>query len=547
MQTSFACGLRRQKLNRKKAMAIYHLSVKPISRSDGRSVTAAAAYRAAAKISDERTGQLHDYTRKQGVVSVTIITPKLAPKWSQDRSQIWNAAELAEIRKNATVAREFEIALPSELNATQRQQLAHEFAQELVTQHGCIADVAIHQPGKEGDQRNHHAHILLSTRRLGPDGFTEKTRELDDYNSGPKWVKKWRERYAQLQNQYLQQSGSEQRVDHRSYKDQGLDLIPTCHLGPSATAYERRTGLSSKKRQNWEEYANQRLLAAKEQGELERQAQEVESTIIALDTDLKAALAERDGQRVYPSAETINAGKASFLSAYQQFQQDQQAKQEAQERKLQQEQTEQRAKQLEAEQARQAQLEKEQQKAEQVRLEWLLEQAKANKQAQEAKEKERLEQEALRLVQETAQKQEQARLDEMKRLQDIEATKRRQQLQAQAAQRQKEQRARQLQQWLEEADAILNLGLETLETELAVTQQAEAKEKAEAEAAALAAQAAESEQIKLAEVALENSLADSEDGHRNETEHTQQPMAEDKIEPEPEPPVQDDGPSYSPW
>ena len=485
MQTSFACDLRCQKLNRKKAMAIYHLSVKPISRSDGRSVTAAAAYRAAAKISDVRTGELHDYTRKQGVVSVTIITPKLAPKWSQDRSQIWNAAELAETRKNATVAREFEIALPSELNATQRQQLAHEFAQELVTQHGCIADVAIHQPGKEGDQRNHHAHILLSTRRLGPDGFTEKTRELDDYNSGPKWVKKWRERYAQLQNQYLQQAGSEQRVDHRSYKDQGLDSIPTCHLGPSATAYERRTGLPSKKRQNWEEYANQRLLAAKEQGELEREAQEVEASIIVLDTDLKAAKAERDRQPVYPSAKEIEEGKASFVAGYKQSQQNRLSKQH------------------ETEQERLAQIE--------------------------------IEQETQRLEQEAAQKREQARLDEMKRLQDIEEKKRLQQLQAQAAQRRKEQRASNLQQWLREADAILNQGLETLETELALAQQAEAK-------------AAESEQIKLGEVALENSLADSEDGHRNEAEHTQQPMAEDKIEPEqePEPPAQDDGPSYSP-
>ena len=452
MQTSFACGLRRQKLNRKKAMAIYHLSVKPISRSDGRSVTAAAAYRAAAKISDERTGQLHDYTRKQGVVSVTIITPNLAPKWSQDRSQIWNAAELAETRKNATVAREFEIALPSELNATQRQQLAHEFAQELVTQHGCIADVAIHQPGKEGDQRNHHAHILLSTRRLGPDGFTEKTRELDDYNSGPKWVKKWRERYAQLQNQYLQQAGSEQRVDHRSDKDQGLDSIPTCHLGPSATAYERRTGLPSKKRQNWEEYANQRLLAAKEQGELEREAQEVEASIIVLDTDLKAAKAERDRQPVYPSAKEIKEGKASFVAGYEQFQHIRLAKQ------------------------------------------------------QEAEQK-------------------------------------------QAAQHRREQRASNLQQWLQDADVILNQGLETLETELALAQQAEAKAKVEAEAAALASQTAESEQIKLAEVALENSLADSEDEYCIETKHTQQPMAEDKIEPEPEPEPrdQDDGPSYSPW
>ena len=148
-------------------MAIYHLSVKPISRTDGRSATAAAAYRAAAKISDARTGVLHDYTRKQGVVSVTLITPKLAPKWASDRSQVWNAAERAETRKNATVAREFEIALPAELSGLQRQQLAHELAQELVDQHGCIADVAIHEPSGDGDQRNHHAHILLSTRRLG--------------------------------------------------------------------------------------------------------------------------------------------------------------------------------------------------------------------------------------------------------------------------------------------------------------------------------------------------------------------------------------------
>ena len=155
-------------------MAIYHLSVKPISRTDGRSATAAAAYRAAIQISDARTWKLHDYRRKQGVVSAVLLVPEAAPKWAHDRSQVWNAAEIAEVRKNATVASEFEIALPAELNDLQRQQLAHEFAQELVNQHGCIADVAIHHPSGGGDQRNHHAHILLSTRRLGPDGFTEK-------------------------------------------------------------------------------------------------------------------------------------------------------------------------------------------------------------------------------------------------------------------------------------------------------------------------------------------------------------------------------------
>ena len=336
MQTSFARGLRRQKLNRKSAMAIYHLSVKPISRTDGRSATAAAAYRAAAKISDARTGVLHDYTRKQGVVSVTIIAPKFAPKWSQDRSQIWNAAELAETRKNATVAREFEIALPAELNDLQRQQLAHEFAQELVNQHGCIADVAIHQPSGGGDQRNHHAHILLSTRRLGPEGFTDKTRELDDYSSGPKWVHKWRERYAQLQNRYLQQAGCEVRVDHRSYQNQGVDALPSCHLGPSATAYERRTGLPSRKRLDWEAYAHERLLAAKEVGDRERELQQLDASILVLDGDLQAALAVRDTQPVLATQADIDQGKLDFRSQFmldrQQRQQKEQEQQEAAQR-----------------------------------------------------------------------------------------------------------------------------------------------------------------------------------------------------------------------
>ena len=316
MQTSFARGLRRQKLNRKSAMAIYHLSVKPISRTDGRSATAAAAYRAATQISDTRTGKLHDYRRKQGVVSAVLLVPEAAPKWAHDRSQVWNAAEIAETRKNATVAREFEIALPAELNDLQRQQLAHEFAQELVNQHGCIADVAIHQPSGGGDQRNHHAHILLSTRRLGPEGFTDKTRELDDYSSGPKWVHKWRERYAQLQNCYLQQAGCEVRVDHRSYQNQGVDVLPSCHLGPSATAYERRTSLPSQKRLNWEEHALQRLLVAKEAGDRERELRQLDTSILVLDGDLQAALAVRDAQPVLVSQADIDQGKLDFRSQF---------------------------------------------------------------------------------------------------------------------------------------------------------------------------------------------------------------------------------------
>ena len=318
------------KPHRKNAMAIYHLSVKPISRTDGRSATAAAAYRAAIQISDTRTGKLHDYRRKQGVVSAVLLVPEAAPKWAHDRSQVWNAAEIAEVRKNATVAREFEIALPAELNDLQRQQLAHEFAQELVNQHGCIADVAIHQPSGGGDQRNHHAHILLSTRRLGPEGFTDKTRELDDYSSGPKWVHKWRERYAQLQNRYLQQAGCEVRVDHRSYQNQGLDALPSCHLGPSATAYERRTGLPSKKRLNWEEHAQQRLLAAKEAGDRERELRQLDASILVLDGDLQAALAVRDTQPVLVSQADIDQGKLDFRSQFMLDRQQRQQKEQEQ-------------------------------------------------------------------------------------------------------------------------------------------------------------------------------------------------------------------------
>lgn len=197
-------------------MAIYHLSVKTIGRSAGRTATAAAAYRAAVEITDERTGEIHDYSRKRDVESATLILPEGAPEWASDRAALWNAAEQSETRKNSTVAREFEIALPSELSADERQAMAHDFARAIVERHGCATDVAIHAPGREGDNRNHHAHILCTTRRLTPDGFGEKCRELDDRKT--KEVEGWRERFADLQNTHLERAGVAERVDHRSLK-----------------------------------------------------------------------------------------------------------------------------------------------------------------------------------------------------------------------------------------------------------------------------------------------------------------------------------------
>ena len=219
-------------------MASFHLAVKTIGRSAGRSATAAAAYRAGVEITDERTGLVHDYTRKQGVEHSELMLPTDAPEWAADRERLWNAAELAETRKNATVAREYEIALPVELSADERRELALGLAREISERHGVAVDVSIHAPGREGDQRNHHAHLLTTTRRLGPEGLGEKTRELDQKQSGE--VERWRERWAEMQNRALELANVPDRVDHRSHQRQGIEQEPTVHMGPSATAMERR-------------------------------------------------------------------------------------------------------------------------------------------------------------------------------------------------------------------------------------------------------------------------------------------------------------------
>lgn len=282
-------------------MAIYHLSVKTISRSAGRTATAAAAYRAGVKIEDEATGEIHDYTRKGGVESATLVLPAGAPKWASDRAQLWNKAEAAETRKNSTVAREFEIALPSELSREQRKALALEFATHLASEHRCAADVAIHEPGREGDNRNHHAHILLTTRRLTAEGFTEKTRELDDRKTGPAKVKEWRECFALIQNRHLAEAGHDVRVDHRTLEEQGVDREPSIHLGPAATAIERRTGKASNVRQD---HINSSVAVLIEKARLSRQIGQSDEQISEIEQQLKNAKAEQV-QQAKPRKPTV--------------------------------------------------------------------------------------------------------------------------------------------------------------------------------------------------------------------------------------------------
>jgi len=290
-------------------MAIFHLSVKAIGRANGRSATAAAAYRAATRIEDERTGLTHDYTRKTGVAYREIVVPDGAPHWAQDRVQLWNAAELAETRKNSTVAREFEVALPGELAAPERRHLATSLAQEIAARHRCAVDVAIHAPGRGGDNRNHHAHLLMTTRRLEASGFTEKTRELDDLKTGE--VTRWRERWATLVNEHLEEHGHKERVDHRSLEAQGLDREATYHKGPAVTAIERRGEVSHVTYRHQDEAA-ERLKIAAELGRLERESNELARSIIDTTADLKATIAARDAERVASPGEAAHEPKPSM-------------------------------------------------------------------------------------------------------------------------------------------------------------------------------------------------------------------------------------------
>lgn len=218
-------------------MAIYHCQAKSISRDAGRSATAAAAYRAGELIHDERTGEAHDYGKKKGVEYREIIT-KDGSKIS--RSELWNCAENAEKRRDAKVAREWEIALPAELSPDQQRELARAFAREIVTRYGVAADLCLHAPSRDGDERNAHAHILTTTRVFDAGQLGAKTRVLDSPKTSGKEVEAVRQLWAALANRALERAGHGARIDSRSLAAQGIKRAPSVHLGPIATAMERR-------------------------------------------------------------------------------------------------------------------------------------------------------------------------------------------------------------------------------------------------------------------------------------------------------------------
>ena len=267
---------------------------------------------------DERTGLIHDYTRKGGVVSAEIIAPDGG---SADRSTLWNAAESAENRKDSRTAREWIVALPAELDAGQRRELAVSFGAQLASRYGVAVDVAIHEPDREGDNRNHHAHILTTTRRVSRGAAGElvmgdkasieladkKRREL---GLGPAAdeVKAIRQLWEQTANRALERAGSGERIDARSLKDQGLDREATTHLGPVASEMERRGRISDRGDGNRQVAANN------------EQRQGLSAQIIDLKTERERRAKVRQVEAL-PAADLVKAWdgrKVELVRDYQQ-------------------------------------------------------------------------------------------------------------------------------------------------------------------------------------------------------------------------------------
>ena len=227
-------------------VAIYHFNAQIVSRSTGASAVAGAAYRSGEHLTDERTGEQHDYRARDDLDGAEMLTPHDSPAWAQDRAQLWNAVEAAERRKDAQVAREVRVAIPRELRPDDGRALVRDYAQRAFVDRGMVADIAYH--GGQGE--NPHAHIMLPTRTLTPEGFGPKDRSWNT----KELLTSWREDWAAHANRALARHGHADRIDHRTLavqrdealargdttRAETLDRDPEIHLGRSAWMLARR-------------------------------------------------------------------------------------------------------------------------------------------------------------------------------------------------------------------------------------------------------------------------------------------------------------------
>ena len=241
----------------------FHFNISMISRGKSKSAVASAAYISCEKLTNEWDGITHDYHNKKGLLHSQIYLPENVPIELKDRATLWNSVELNEKAINAQLARNFIIALPKELSVEENKKLITDFIKENFVSKGMIVDLAIHNENDEGNN-NIHAHIMTTLRPINekeewqPKSRKEyildekgekiklksgnhKTRkvELTDWNDKGN-AEKWRESFANICNQYLEKNNLEKRVDHRSFERQGIEEIPTIHLGASASALEKK-------------------------------------------------------------------------------------------------------------------------------------------------------------------------------------------------------------------------------------------------------------------------------------------------------------------
>ena len=306
-------------------IAIYHCSIKIVSRGKGKSAVAAAAYRSGEKLTNEWDGLTHDYTKKGGVVHSEILLPAHAPPAFSDRSTLWNSVELSEKSNNAQLAREVEIALPVELSREEQTRLVREYCSSQFVSKGMIADFNLHDTGGG----NPHAHILLTMRPMDEKGAwlpkskkeyvldengekirlpsgRYKTRKVDlvDWNNREN-AEVWRRAWADLTNEFLEQNNRPERIDHRSYERQGIDQIPTVHVGVSATQMEKKGIVTERGELNRNIKAANRILR-----EIRRLVRGLKDWIAELKerkTALLEALAEARAQASEPTIQQLLA------------------------------------------------------------------------------------------------------------------------------------------------------------------------------------------------------------------------------------------------
>lgn len=212
-------------------MAIFHLSVQVLTRSQGDKAVAAAAYRSGSRMYDERYEMVHNYlSREYGVVHSEILAPVQAPAWADDREALWNMVEACEKRKDSQLAREMDIALPRELSDVERTRAVRDFLEKHVVSEGMIADFSIHEREASDGGQNPHAHVMITMRTVTAEGFGRKETKWND----KELVKRWRSGWREVCNEALDAAGSDARIDERSLEEQGILRDPSIHMGKEA-------------------------------------------------------------------------------------------------------------------------------------------------------------------------------------------------------------------------------------------------------------------------------------------------------------------------